>query len=222
MNSNQTPAMTHATKYDKHADLPQRELDRSPGPIKNRTSQALRTAISDELQEMSKLEVSPSNLAQLSRFANVAQELLMVRDPIAEVRARKRPRLSEMAAPWPGATTIGAGAPSPECDYSGNQSLTGEAAMNETFGAKLIRELIPALSNLTHKEEKDDVEKLVAAIRAARDAGLDDTADNLEEALKEKLKSQYLKSAKEEIDANKVVDIEAVNHDHTECEGDHP
>ncbi len=61
-------------------------------PIIDKTSKTLRKAIQDELKEMAAENLTHSMLNQVSRFANIAQELIMVRSPIADVRQRKRRR----------------------------------------------------------------------------------------------------------------------------------
>lgn len=112
----------------------------------------------------------------------------MVRSPIADVRQRKRPRYASggISVPYQGDSYPN---PSPVIGGSGypleENALTGEAAPNETFGAKLVRELIPALTNATNKggAKKGIFEDLVDGIAAARDKGLDDVADSLQKKL---------------------------------------
>ena len=67
-------------------------------------------------------------------------------------------------------------------------ALTGEAAPNETFAAKLVRELIPALTGVNKNADVGTVEKgvfedLVDGIAAAREKGLDDVAESLQKKL---------------------------------------
>jgi len=158
------------------------------GPINGKTSEGLISALSTELKEMVQVPLTHSSLNQISRFANIAQELIMVRSPIADVRQRKRPRYASggISVPYQGGPYSD---PNPVIGGSGypleENALTGEAAPNETFGAKLVRELIPALTNATNKggAKKGIFEDLVDGIAAARDKGLDDVADSLQKKL---------------------------------------
>ena len=152
------------------------------GSINGDTSRALLDALSSELKQMVQGQVTHSSLNQISRFANIAQELIMVRSPIADVRQRKR-------RPIIGGYGQGAISNSPAIGGTGypleENALTGEAALNETFGAKLVRELIPALSASVNKGsgEKGVFEDLVDAIAAAKKGGLDEVAEGLEAKL---------------------------------------
>lgn len=196
--------------YKKEHEMPPMD-----GPISDKTSKVLRAAIQDELKEMVNEELTHSMLNQVSRFANVAQELIMVRSPIADVRRRKRKNFN-----YQGVVTGATGSPMEE------NSLTGEAADGETFGAKLIRELIPALTNLRGPEsqapQKGPIEELVKSISIAKKAGLDDVVEKLDAKLHELLSTRYLdefldgaakKSAAENEEENEEVHFEPIPRD---------
>lgn len=193
-----TPIPAGALPYDQHAEIPQRELNRTPDPVDSRTSDALKAALSDEIKTIAAQDITIATLSELSRFANVAQELLMVRDPIAEVRRKKRPKLGAAQYVSQGGVALGVSPSYPT--YSTNddncEPMTVEAAFNETFGAKLIRELVPALSNLAGAVEKTDkknpIEKIIEGIASAKKAGLDDVVTRLNKRLEVLLEKQYL------------------------------
>ena len=162
------------------------------------TSDALRIAIAAELKTIIEKGVSISTLLELSRFSHTAQELLMIRSPIAEVRRKRRYNLA-----GPGGFSYGGsigtyGGPggfamSPyQNEYGYDEgdadvdSLTNEAAQNETFGAKMTREIVSALGAMKRKSGPS-VTELIDAIKQAKDAGLDGAVQKLEEALTEAL-----------------------------------
>ncbi len=147
-----------------------------PGlPVESKTSQQLMDALSKELREMIEEDLTVANLNQISRFADIAQDLILVRSPIANVLKKKK-RF--------GAVGIGPINYSSIHDIeSDDESLTGEAQPNETFGAKLIREIIPAFSELKAKKQKGIFEELIDGISIAQEKGLDDIAKGLQAKL---------------------------------------
>ena len=184
-----------------------REPMPTDGPIVDKTSPALRKAIQDELKEMVDENLTHSMLNQVSRFANIAQELIMVRSPIADVRQRKR-RRGPLAGNfnYAGGVSVnpvigGTGYPLEE------NALTGEAEQNETFGATITRELVSAMSKLGESQatakDKDPIEDLVKAVSTAKKSGLDDLAEKLEAKLHEVLSKQFLDAAAKEIEDEK-------------------
>ncbi len=168
------------------------------GPINGKTSKTLISALSNELKDMIQEPLTHSNLNQISRFANIAQELIMVRSPIADVRHRKRPRIGISG---PISTSSGDYTDTDSPYYTNSNpviggsgyaleenALTGEAAPNETFAAKLVRELIPALTGINKNADVGTVKKgifedLVDGIAAAKEKGLDDAAASLQSKL---------------------------------------
>jgi len=188
-------------QYDEYAHLPERELGRIPGPVSQRTSAKLREALAYELKDLAGQEINPSNLATISRFAQVANELLMVRDPIAEVRRRKRPRMD-----MPPMGVVG-GLTEYNANYgSGSSSYTSEAAPNETFGAKLIRELVPAFQGLNQKTERSVVDQMSEAIEKARERGLNEVADKIEAKMEKYLEEEFLSDSKPDVIDTDVVE----------------
>ncbi len=191
------PIVTHAHRRE---PMPTGE------PIVDKTSKALRKAIQDELKEMVVESLTHSMLNQVSRFANIAQEMIMVRSPIADVRQRKRRRgplggnSNYQGVANPGVIMGNTGEPLEE------NALTGEAAPNESFASTLTRELVSAFGKLGGQDpvkEKGPVEELIEGIAAAKKAGLGDLADKLETKLHEVLSKQFLDAAAEKIEDEK-------------------
>ena len=178
-------------------------------PIVDKTSPALRKAIQDELKEMVVENLTHSMLNQVSRFANIAQELIMVRSPIADVRQRKRRRANYQGISNPGVAM--GNNPGVVMGNTGEpleeNALTGEAAENETYASKLVCELISAFGKLGGGQEpvkeKGPVEELVEGIAAAKKSGLNDLAENLEAKLHEVLSKQFLDTAAKKLEDEK-------------------
>jgi len=150
-----------------------------PDEVNKLTSEALKGAIQSELKEMIEGGITIANLHQISRFAHTAQELLMVRNPIADIR-RKRQRMSQAtfnSVYSPGANPL---QQLDYCEYPEGQVL--ESAPNETFATKLIRELVPALTGVANKKVID-YQGIVDAIAEAKEKGLDVIASKLEKII---------------------------------------
>lgn len=186
---------------------------RASEDLSKNTSPALRKAIHDELLDIIKDGVDIPNLQMLHRFANTAQELLMVRSPLAEVRTRKRKRLGSLGyntgvidGENPYQTLYGF-----ECSSEDvSPALTEEASPNETLGTKMVKELVSALSANKRAEGEegksnapDVFEGLVIAIKRARDEGMPEIAARLEKKLDGLLK---LNEAIEETAEEKPLD----------------
>lgn len=165
------------------------------------TSNSLRQAIEEELRHIIGKGVSINTLLEISRFSHAAQELLMIRSPIAEVRRKKKRNNGSGLISFSDDSNLNIGnygtpggfAMSPyqgEYGYGQNDtdvdSLTNEAAQNETFGAKLTREIVSALGAMK-RQSGPSIPELIDSIKQARDAGLDSVAARLEESLDEAL-----------------------------------
>ena len=168
------------------------------------TSKALLGAIEQELHSIISKGVSISTLLELSRFSHTAQELLMIRSPLAEVRRKKHGigmALGQMGVGMVANYNQGLGAyggpggvaMSPyqneygyDEDDADVDSLTGEAAQNETFGAKMTREIISALGALK-RSSGPSVPDLIESIKQAKEANLDSVVTRLEISLDEAL-----------------------------------
>ncbi len=171
--------------------------------LSQQTSDGLRTAIAAEIKSIASRGVSIGTLNELARFSHTAQELLMIRTPLAEVRRKKRLGAAMQGPAMQTNSTysgsIGSyGGPggfvmSPYQDQYGYDeddtdvgSLTQEAAQNETFGAKLTREVVSALGSLK-RNTGPSVKELIESIAQAKDAGLGHIVSKLEGALDEAL-----------------------------------
>lgn len=150
-----------------------------------KTSPALLEALAAEVQEIVKGGINIRSLMELSKFSHVAQELLMVRTPLAEVRRKKRngggvPQIySNGGALYSGSVSMGA--------YQGIydedlEPMTQEAQQNETFGATLSRELISAIGSIKNSSAPN-IEELIARIAQAKEGGLDNVVTMLEKNL---------------------------------------
>ena len=157
------------------------------------TSESLRKAIGEEIGNIVSRGVSIPTLLELARFAHTAQELLMIRSPIAEVRRRKRIGAGTGMMQYAGGMASYGGpggfVMSPYQNQYGYEeddpdvdSLTTEAAQNETFGAKMTREVISALGALK-RTTGPTVQELIDSIKQAKDAGLDNIVAKLEASL---------------------------------------
>ena len=162
--------------------------------LSDATSIALRNVLGAELQSILDKGVTIPTLLELTRFANTAQELLMIRSPMAEVRSRNRPAGSfgsniAIQNPNAGDSNSVATQMSPyqaQYGYGDSdadvQSLTGEFAQNETFGAKMTREIVSALGALK-RSDGPSVQELVSGIGKAKKAGLHDVEAKLKASL---------------------------------------
>ena len=163
------------------------------------TSPVLREAIAEELKSILARGVSISMLMELSRFSHTAQELLMIRSPLAEVRRKRAHNYQSNGPNMYSPSMLGSyGAPggfamSPyQSEYGYGEdaadvgSLTQEAAQNETFGAKMTREIVSALGAMK-RNTGPSVQGLIESIKQARDAGLDDVVAKLQASLDDAL-----------------------------------
>lgn len=173
--------------------------------VSRRTSEAMLGAIGGEISRIVGEGISIRSLNELARFAHTAQELLMIRSPLAEVR-RKKNYGGGANITGAGATLMSTGsgaigsyggpggfAMSPyqsqygfeegDCDVG---ALTTEAAQNETFGAKMTREIVSALGAMK-RNSGASVQELISAIKDAKDAELGNIVSKLELALDEAL-----------------------------------
>lgn len=141
-----------------------------------KTSPALLKALEEEVQAIVKDGVNIRSLMELSKFSHVAQELLMVRTPLAEVRRKKR---NGGGALYSGVSSVG----SYQAMYNEDvEPMTQEAQQNETFGATLSRELISAIGSIKNSSAPN-IEELIARIAQAKEGGLDNVVAMLEKNL---------------------------------------
>ncbi len=134
------------------------------------------TAIRNELQKLLKTE--PFGIAQLTRIgdiANAGKSLLQATNPDIDPSLLGRART-------PGAFYSG-GINSGVIDMP-SASLSPSNSM-ETFGARVLRDLVPALTG-----NKATPLSLVQALAEARDAGLDDVAAELKDQLDRVVKGE--------------------------------
>ncbi len=163
--------------------------------LSDATSIALRNVLGAELQSILDRGVTISTLLELTRFAHTAQELLMIRSPMAEVRRRNSPAGSfgsSIAIQNPNVGNFDSVPTTPMSPYQAQygyessdsdvQSLTGEFAQNETFGAKMTREIVSALGALK-RSDGPSVQELISGIGKAKKAGLHDVEAKLKASL---------------------------------------
>ncbi len=174
--------------------------------ISRRTGEAMLGAIGGEISRIVGEGISIRSLNELARFAHTAQELLMIRSPLAEVRRKKNygggASITSAGATLmaTGSGTIGSYGGGPQgfamspyqsqygfeegdCDVG---ALTTEAAQKETFRAKMTREIVSALGAMK-RNNGASVQELISAIKDAKDAGLGNIVSKLELALDEAL-----------------------------------
>ena len=150
-----------------------------------KTGPALLEALAAEVQEIVKGGINIRSLMELSKFSHVAQELLMVRTPLAEVRRKKRngggmPQIySNGGALYSGVSSVG---PYQTMYDEDLEPMTQEAQQNETFGATLSRELVSAIGAIK-SNSAPNIEELIARIAQAKEGGLDNVVAMLEKNL---------------------------------------
>lgn len=150
-----------------------------------KTSPALLKALETEVQKIMEKGVNIRSLMELSKFCHVAQELLLVRTPLGEVRRKKSNQFSTQSS----SVYIGGSASyqSSAGAYQGMydedlEPMTGEAQNNETFGATLSRELVAAIGAIKNNNAPD-TQELIARIAQAKEGGLDRVVAMLEKSL---------------------------------------
>ncbi len=142
------------------------------------TSDELISALKAEMLQIIGDKPNVRSMNELARFAHTAQELMMIRTPLAQVRRRRRS---------PGGASIGPGmqmgysmmGSNPyqelyDCDID---PLTSEAAFNETYGANMSREMVSALS--AAKRSGPPLDELIKALGEAKAQGLTNLAEKL-------------------------------------------
>lgn len=161
---------------EEHSLVPEKQQH----ALSQKTSSVLKNAIEEEIRTILEKGVSIPVLLELARFANTAQELMMIRNPSADVRTRRR------RGPFAsGITPMSAGSYQYTAGYDDSEygpPLTTEAAGNETFGAKLSRELVSAVGAM-RRSDKPTVPDLIESIKQAKEAGLDNVVTQLEGSL---------------------------------------
>lgn len=151
-----------------------------------KTSPALLEALAAEVQEIVKGGINIRSLMELSKFSHVAQELLMVRTPLAEVRRKKR-NGGGMPQIYSGGGALYSSGVSSVGPYQTMydedvEPMTQEAQQNETFGATLSRELVSAIGAIK-SNSAPNIEELIARIAQAKEGGLDNVVSMLEKNL---------------------------------------
>jgi hypothetical protein len=116
------------------------------------------------------LDESEPNLSAISRFAHRADDLLLqVKAPVVAMRSVSGSTDPEQPSfpPYPGVVMPGS---------------IGAMGSAETYGATVIRELLPALKSFV-QTKNETPEALVLAIATARREGMTDLAMELEQKL---------------------------------------
>lgn len=117
---------------------------------------ALVRAVRAELQRLINLPELDQNLGMIGRFAHQADDMLMcVKDPVAIMK-------NEHGVTVPG--------------------VASEASNVETYGASVIRQILPALVGY-QKAQQETPYMLVQALVSARQAGMTDVSAELEKKL---------------------------------------
>jgi len=176
-----------------------------------KTSPALLKSLNDEIQAIIKDGVNIRSLMELSKFCHVAQELLMVRTPLAEVRRKKRGRLPQYQ------NSMSVFDPPVGYQFMYDDELgplTQEAAQNETFGAQVTKQIVSAIGALK-RNDGPSVEELIDGIKQAKDAGLDRVVERLEAKLEEALGGEPSGEAPAPDDSIEV-ESSPVEHEHDE------
>jgi hypothetical protein len=120
-------------------------------------------AIRDEMRKLLNEPLTPATITALEQFCESARSALLAYDPSHGLGRRRR-------------RAIFGGV------YSAGEPLEDEAQEGETFGARMMRELVTSLSALQQKQESTpDPVSFVIAIKHAKESGLDDMAKKLEQ-----------------------------------------
>lgn len=144
----------------------------------------LEEAIHETIKELAAAPTTPGNLMKLEQFIRISREQLVVlKQPEA---LRRRPRLSSASMAY--GDNPGYDAPLADADSGFTTVTMTSNPINsvETFGATIVREVIPALTAMMHPKPIEfpmDPVRAIEAIAKAKKAGLHDVAA----ALKEKL-----------------------------------
>lgn len=167
--------------------------------VSEKSTKALRECIKAELLEMLEGEIDIPKLQEITRFAHTAQELLMVRSPIAQVRRKKKwgnnPGYDSPVGNGSSIISSSTSNPSYQAIYGygaedQDEPLTDEAAPQETWGTKMVSEFISAISSLKRKNDAESEESyadLVEAIKSAKEAGLNEVVGRLTKRLEGKI-----------------------------------
>lgn len=152
-----------------------------------KTSPALLKALEEEVQAIVKDGINIRSLMELSKFSHVAQELLMVRTPLAEVRRKKRngggmPQIYSGGGGALYSSGVSSVGPYQAMYDEDVEPMTQEAQQNETFGATLSRELVSAIGAIK-SSSAPNIEELIARIAQAKEGGLDNVVAMLEKNL---------------------------------------
>ncbi len=160
--------------------VPQIDLSKADA-LAAKTSPALLKSLAEEVQAIVKDGINIRSLMELSKFAHVAQELLMVRTPLAEVRRKKRPWNSMQGSSnyYSGSASM---VPYQSMYDEDLEPMTQEAQQNETLGATLSREIISAIGAIKNNSAPS-AEGLIDRIAQAKKGGLDNVVAMLEKKL---------------------------------------
>lgn len=177
-------------------EVPELDLSKADA-LAAKTSPKLLEALQEEVSAIMEGGVNIRSLMELSKFTHVAQELLMVRTPLAEVRRKKRPRLAG-GGPMlsgPGGMMQSSMGPYQTMYDEEVGPMTQEAATNETFGAQVTRELVSAIGSMK-RSSGASIQDLISGIEQAKKAGLDSLAAKLEMKLDEAIGGSAAEEAK--------------------------
>jgi hypothetical protein len=118
-------------------------------------------AIRDEMRKLLNEPLTPATITALEQFCESARSALLAYDPSHGLGRRRRCIFGGVGV-YPG------------------EPLEDEAQEGETFGARMMRELVGSLSALQSKPATDPL-SFVIAIKHAKESGLDDIAKKLEQ-----------------------------------------
>lgn len=146
----------------------------------------LTEAIHETIKELAAAPTTPGNLMKLEQFVRISREQLVV---LKQPEALRRPPKLSSASMVAYGNNPGYDAPLPDEDTGVTTTfpMTSNPINSvETFGATIVREVIPALTAMMHPKPIEfpmDPVRAIEAIAKAKKAGLHDVAA----ALKEKL-----------------------------------
>lgn len=152
---------------------PTHKSESPPVPEKN---SPMIEALSQEIATVIAEPLNSEKLQEVILLCQSAQQVLFLREPRS--RLGKGKTFRNMQANYEGVMMPYTGMnPGYEDDPMSNASLD-----RETFGAKILRELVNIIPHIT-RINREDPAKLIEAIAAAKERGMDDLAAQLEERL---------------------------------------
>lgn len=155
-----------------------RQAESPPVPEKN---SPMVEALVQEISTVIAEPVNSEGLQEIILLCQSAQQVLFIREPRSRLGKKKRGMMQAgygggMPMPY-----VGGGIYSNPGSYD-DEPMSNGALDRETFGAKIMRELVNLIPHITRINREDPV-KIIEAIAAAKEHGMPELAAQLEERL---------------------------------------